>query len=313
MFLKLLLTVSTLAFSQTYEFYQVKRVEPHNNRAQVARSGSQDIAIGDQLKVDTPNGNCQVSVTEVYAEHFYIDTQQCARTDVVEGTFISSEMPQGSQQYAGDDPTLVPEEAFEADQQSTYTNDWMSSEFYQNYVADKLSTYISYHMSNSLQGDVNLGATGGTIEELSGANTIGFGAEYRIWQFPNRLSITGGLTYELPRSFGQAIVTNTNGQITQSFEKNPTLFAWNFYANLRYQIMDELQAFVGLNRLAANLKYLPGETNGDFGFHLGARWYPYTRFFAEGSLNFYNLDHTVAGNTTDLTLNEFELKGGYTF
>jgi len=83
--------------------------------------------------------------------------------------------------------------------------------------------------------------------------------------------------------------------------------------NLRYRVNKSLYGYLGFNHLAAYMSNLPGEMNGDFGFHTGARYYPLERFFIDGAVNFYNMNYTYGGRTTDVSLTEVEIKGGYSF
>lgn len=303
-------------FGAEQNFYSIQRVDTINSKALVKTERPEDIQAGQTFKLDTPLGVCQVTATEVYKAYFYVDTRQCAKNDVQVGGMIYTESQrqpaeanqsnwnQEESSFFGDSPSR---------QKINFINNWVGDEFYDKYIAERVSSYITYHFADTLSGSVRFN-TGNTLDELSGANTIGFGAEYAIVSFPNRMSISAGLTYELPRAFGDSVVRDANGQgVDNFFGKNPTLFLWNMYANLRYDITDEVMAYLGINRLAANLKYVPGEVNGDFGFHMGARYYAYNQFYVEGSFNFYNLDYQVDGTTFDLSLNEFEVKGGYTF
>ena len=306
MVLQLLLS-SFLISAQSINFFEVESTQPDIYQARVKLTPEQAVSMGDQLAVETPQGRCQVEVTQTFMTHFIVNTKQCGRTDIQTGTMISAIEPEQE--------VIPPDNVDDFYERKPFAlfGEWQETEFFKTFIADRLSPYISYHASNTLEGEIPLGGNQ-YIDEISGAHTIGFGAEYKIADLPHLLSVSAGATYELPRSFGRFTVRQSNGaEVPVNFAKNPTLYVWNFYGNIRYEVNDEILAYMGMNYLLAEMKHIPGNVSGDLGVHFGMRYYAYNKLFIDGALNFYNLDYSYLGNTSDLSLTELEVKGGITF
>lgn len=284
----------------------IERTEPQNHLALVKYNEEQAITIGKALKIKTQDGTCVTPVEKIVPGFFYIRTEQCERKNVQKGTIVVLEQTQ-----------TVVQQVLEASSTQNSHGESVSvinydNEFVQDYIQNKLSALISYNMSQSLGGSLALDNQT-SIHDLSGANTLSVAADYKFLDLPQNLSLSAGASLSLPRSYGKYGITTTNGVQTSSLSHNPVLTSGLLSLNLRYQMVREFIFFLGANRMLATMDNVPGSVSGDFGFHSGVRYYPHTQLFVEGSLNFYNLNYTLAGKTTDLSLNELEIKGGYTF
>ncbi len=284
----------------------IERTEPQNHLALVRDSESDLVRVGSELKIKTADGICITPVEKIIPGFFYIQTEQCARKDVQKGTIAYLErvktitQPPATETSPDSDPT------------DSVATQFYENEFVQEYIKDNLSVLLSYNLNPSLSGTLPLDSQT-AIQDLSGSNTISLSADYKFLELPQNLSLSTGLALSLPRSYGKYDIVTKNGIQTSSLTKNPVLTSGSLSINLRYQLVREFIFFLGANRMLATMDNVPGSINGDFGFHVGTRYYPHSNLFIEGSLNFYNLDYTLGGKTTDLSLNELEIKGGYTF
>lgn len=294
--------------------YIVDQLQPTKKRVLVKTDELPQV--GDALYKETPLGRCQLLVTDVYITHFYADASQCAPEDLRVGTLIQKEVEVIRQptEMAGIYGEDLEEEMLwdEEDNSGRLEATWIPEDLYREYLAERLAITFAYSLSRSLQGTLNVNENT-TITDLEGANTFAFGADYIFARLPQRWSFSGGFTFELPRSYGR-INYSQGGPQTSGLSGNPTLTVFNMYANLRYDIQPDATVYFGLNRLFASLSNFTGDTEGDFGFHFGGRYHFQPQFFAEASLNFYNLDSNIPNvGTTDLNLNSLELKAGYLF
>lgn len=315
----LLLTMSSLLFAQ--ESYFVYRVDHNNHTAVVTTSSAEEIHVGERFKIQTPDGFCHTPVTEVINGFFYVNTEQCRNEDVQKGTLLVAADPvmvpkartvASIDSGAATSPLGGSSSPFGADSSVSAESHYKNTAFYKQWIANKLSAYVGYHAGNDLDGQMGISQQS-TVTGLSGSHTIGFGAEYQVAQLPYNFDVLGGLSYNLPRSYGRYSISTQGNGPSPTFNESPELQLWSFYANLRYRFAKDIYGYFGLNRTAAFMSGLPGEAKGDFGFHAGARYYPWTRFFVDGAVNFYNIDYTYQGRTTDVSLTELEIKGGYTF
>ncbi len=311
----LLLTIVIQLFSSQVfaeDSYSLLRLEPRNNRAVIATIHAQNFSVGQEFSVETPQGLCQLLIKKIVTDYIYVDTEQCQAEYLSAGTPVFPRKPIVIERVVQMTVPVV-DASVSGDSVSADVN-ILNGEFYESFIKNKLSATASYLTGNSLDGQAQINSNT-TIEDFRGSNTISFGADYIFAQLPYNLSFSGGLAYSLPRSYGR---------FTQSFnDSSPSaevpytgtakLQTFNFYANLRYQWDEKTWAYFGLNRLFADSSGLPGSFSGDFGFHFGGRRYVYETMFAEASLNFYNLDYTFQGQTTDFSQTELELKAGYTF
>jgi hypothetical protein len=306
-----LLSLSTLIFAQ--QSYNVYRVD-QNNHVAVVQTTETGVKIGDEFKIQTADGFCHTPVSEIIEGFFYVDTQQCRNEDVRKGTvLISTKNMVVIERAVATTPVRQAPTRFPGNDEFSTKAEVESSPFFKNYIADKLSLYVGYHAGNTLDGQLAVSSQS-SITELSGAHTIGLGAEYQIAQMPYNLSAVGGVSYNLPRAYGRYTLNTSSGPAQKfSDNSNPELQLWSFYGNIRYRFLKDAYAYMGMNRLVASMSNLPGKTTGDFGFHLGARYYPGSRVFIDTALNLYNLNYEFQGVTTDVSLTELEIKGGYTF
>jgi len=301
--LTLLLTWSSLLFAQ--ETYTIHRIEPQN-RAVIATTKADEISVQDEFNVETPLGVCKLVVTKIVTDYVYLNTEQCQSEYVQKGTTIVSNKKVVVERA----PTVAQEIPQPTANQSISSQpEWMQSEFFQNYVATRLSVYFSYYTGTALDGQIAI--AGDRAEDFKGSNAMGFGADYRIADLPYSLSVVGGMAYALPRGYGR--YRSANFASTLDFGNNPELQMFSFYGNLRYQFHDKAYAVFGLNRLLTEMSNVPGDMDGDFGFHVGARYYPLAKFFLDGNINFYNMDYDNGPEKADFSLTELEVKAGYTF
>jgi hypothetical protein len=306
-FLTLLIAQTTFA-----ENYSIFRLEPQHNQAVIATINANQFSVGNEFNVETPQGICQLIITKIVTDYIYVNTEQCQREYLGKGTPV---IPQKS---------LITEKALPAPieplsqspdlttENVTTESDFTNSDFYNAYIAKKLSTTLSYLTGNTLEGRALINSTT-AIEDIKGSNTIALGFDYAFWKLPYNLSLSAGMNYSLPRSYGRYQLRTLNGSQTVNFNNTPKLQTLSLFSNVRYQWDEKTWAYFGINHMFADSSGLPGDISGDFGFHLGARHYVLENFFAEGSLNFYNLDYEVQNRTADFSLTELEIKAGYTF
>lgn len=288
----------------------IERLENHKHTALITASDARgSVKVGDEYYVETPIGNCFIQVTEVYARQFRANTEQCRSEHLAQGTAVyPKEKVVIERQNVSQVQTIetLPEDRI------TFQMDFISPEFYDTYLKNRLSVNVAYLTGKTLSGTANLDNTT-TIGDFKTSNTIALGADYRILTLPRNFSWSAGFEYNLPRSIGNYTLTTTNGSTTQRFGNDPSLEVFNMFTNIRYQFNEKLFAQVGLNYLFADLSDAPGEASGDYGVHLGARYYAIKNLFVDGQINFYNIDYKVAGRTADFSLTELALKAGYTF
>lgn len=286
----------------------IHKYEAHKNTALVALEAARDqVKMGDEYFVETPFGNCYLVVKEVMADFFRVDTQQCGSEHITDGksifakhkVIIEKQTVTETVQPLPNDSISIP-------------LDFINEEFFKTYLHERLSVSVAYLTGRNLNGTANLDNQT-AIGDFKTSNTIALGLDYRIMNFANNFSWTGGLSYNLPRSLGTYTLTTINGNQTQRLPQDPSLEVLSFYTNARYQFHQKLYGFIGMNYLFADISQAPGEMSGDFGFHAGSRYYAMSNLFIDGQINFYNLDYAVGSQVADFSLTELELKAGYTF
>lgn len=288
----------------------IERLENHKHAALISSSESQSsVKIGDEYYVETPIGKCFVQVTEVFAKQFRVNTEQCGAEHLAQGTAVyPKEKVVIERQKVSQVQSIQPL----PNESISIPLDFINEEFFKTYLHERLSLTVSYLTGKSLNGSANLDATT-SIGDFNTSNTIALGADYKIMTLPRNLSWSAGFEYNLPRSIGNYTLTTANGSTTERFPNDPSLEVFNMFTNVRYQFNEKLFAHVGLNYLFADISDAPGEVSGDYGVHLGARYYAIKNLFVDGQINFYNLDYSLAGRVADFSLTELALKAGYTF
>lgn len=297
----------SFAGAQAPETFTIHRTEPQN-RAVVATPKAYDVKINDEFAIETPYGDCNLVVTQVIVDYFYVDTSQCQSEFVQQGTLITSTKPVVVERAV----TQVTPEPIAMGSTSTNGEGFVDSEFYKQFIKERLSAYVVYSTGKSLDGRVALDNQT-AIEDFEGSNTLGLGAEYKAADLPYSLSVTGGFEYNLPRSYGSYRLTTPAGSGTANFLNSAKLQTLSLFANIRYQFHDKAYAVLGINHLFAQLSDFNGDMSGDFGFHVGARYYVLPQFFVDGNLNFYNLNYKYQSARADFSLTELAIKAGYTF
>lgn len=286
--------------------FTVERVESQKHLAMVRYNDENLIQMNTDVKIRSVNGTCLASVKKIVPGYFYINTEQCQSKDVQKGTVVYLSQPSLIVERAPAAETV----SYNADGESQ-TPIIYEDEFVDTYLKENLSLMLGYNMGGTLSGTLPLdGQT--AITDLKGSNTMSFNAEYKITDLPQNFSLSGALTYALPRSYGEYGVTSA-GNPTTALSDNPVLTTTVLGLNLRYRLVREWIFFLGMNYMLADLDNVPGSLGGDFGFHIATRYYPHTHLFVEGTLSFYNFDYRLDGRVTDLSMNELAIKGGYTF
>ncbi len=303
------LLISFTTFHATaQEPLTIQRLEMHKNTALVsAPRAGKTVRKGDEYYVETPIGKCFVQVREVLSDFFRVNTEQCGREHLAQGTAVYPK------ENVVIEHTTVTETLVPAPTESVQAPfEFIQQEFFEQYLHKRLSVFASYLAGRELSGTAYLDNVT-TISDFKTSNTIAIGADYRILSLPNNFSWSGGVEYNLPRSVGNYTLSTVNGNSTQRFSNDPSLEIFNLFTNARYHFNEKLFGQIGVNYLFADLSDTPGELSGDFGFHGGVRYYPMVNLFVDGQLNFYNLDYSLNGRTADLSLTELAVKAGYTF
>lgn len=292
------------------ETFNILRLEPQHNLAVIATIQAEKFAVGNEFAVETPQGACYLVVKKIVTDYIYVNTEQCQSEYISKGTPISPRQNIVVEKPVRPETPLIAA-SMTTDSVSTDLN-FLNNEFAQTYLKDRLSLTFSYLTGSTLDGRAQLNAST-AIEDFRGSNTVSFGAEYLYWNLPYNLSLSAGMAYSLPRSYGRfQLINNSNAQ-TVTFAEAPKVETLSLFSNLRYQWNEKIWAYLGLNHLFAGSSGFNGQMSGDFGFHLGARYYIFQNFFADSSINFYNLDYEIGSQKFDYSMTELELKAGYTF
>lgn len=299
------------AFSNA-ENYFILRLEPHHNQAVIATVEAQKFSVGNEFTVETPQGACHLVVKKIISDYIYLDAEQCQREYLGKGTPVS---PRQNVVVDRIEPATeyspIVDTGISSDSVSTDVG-YINSDFYDQYIKNRLSATVSYLTGSTLDGRAQLTANT-AIEDFRGSNTISLGTDYTYWNLPYNLSLSGGSNYSLPRSYGRFQQINNGASQTVSFPNSAKVETLSLFSNLRYHWSEQTMAYFGLNHLFVSSSGFAGEMSGDFGFHVGARHYLFENFFADGSINFYNLDYEVGNQKFDYSLTELEIKAGYTF
>lgn len=299
------------AFSNA-ENYSILRLEPHHNQAVIATIEAQKFSVGNEFTVETPQGACYLVVKKIITDYIYLDAEQCQAEYLGKGTPVSPRQNVVVERIQpATDYTPISNADMSSDSISTDVG-YVNSDFYDQYIKNRLSATASYLTGNTLDGRAQLTATT-AIEDFRGSNTISLGTDYTYWHLPYNLTLSGGFNYSLPRSFGRYQLINNNNSQTINISNSAKVETLSLFSNLRYHWNEQTLSYVGLNHLFVGSSGFAGEMSGDFGFHVGARHYLFENFFADGSINFYNLDYEVGNQKFDYSLTELEIKAGYTF
>lgn len=289
--------------------YTIQHLENAQNKALIAATDAVNhVKVGDEYFAETPIGNCYMQVQSVAQDFFHVSTAQCGQEFLSQGQAVFPK-----QNIVVEHQQVNQIAAPVADERITLSiRDRIDEQFYNDYLLNRLSFFLSYQAGHTLDGKANLDQQT-SIGDFRTSNTLGLGADYRIMQFISNFSWSAGFNYNLPRSLGSYSVTTVNGTQSADFSNTPRLSLLSFYTNARYEFHPNFFAQLGLNYLIPNASGLAGTVSGDFGVHGGVRYYPYENLFIDGQLNLYNLNYTLLGRTYDFSLTEVELKGGYTF
>lgn len=292
------------------ETFSILRLEPQHNLAVIATIEAQKFAVGNEFSVETPQGACYLVVKKIITDYIYVDTEQCQSEYLSKGTPISPRQQVAIEKPAAAPPTMINAE-ISPDSVSTDLT-FLNSDFFNAYIKNRLSATVSYLAGNNLDGQAQINPNL-AYGDIRGSNTMALGFDYTIWHLPYNLTWSAGMAYSLPRSYGRFQLINNSGAQTLNFSGTPKLETLSLFSNLRYHWSETLWAYFGLNRLLVDSSGFNGEMAGDFGFHIGGRYYIYENFFADSSINFYNLDYKIGNQKFDYSMTELELKAGYTF
>lgn len=311
------LILSSLVWAE--EPFLIHRMEPGRNEAVVASHYAGSIRVGDEFKVETPQGTCHVITTKVITDYFYVNTDQCAIKDLERGTQLrpvivtsSSDVAEVQERAPAGKPGSADADG-SAGAVETTGNEILDSEFFQDYVKSRLSLMVSYHTGNTLDGTIPTG-NGTSYGDFKGSNTVGFGADYKFLEPRHDVNFVGGFAYSMPRAYGR-YTFNTLGNVPETtlFEANPEMQTLSLFVNARYKVNDDVLIYGGINHLFVDMDNIAGDFSGDIGFQLGARYYPSPQVFVDAQLDLYNLDYELNNQAVDFSLTEVEIRGGYTF
>lgn len=294
------------------ETFSILRLEPQHNQAVIATIEAQNFSVGNEFTVETPQGACHLVVTKIITDYIYLNAEQCQREYLAKGTPVSPRqnvVVEKIEPMTESAPIVNAE--MSTDSVSTDLN-FINSDFYNQFIKNRLSATVSYLTGSTLDGRAQLSPTT-AIEDFRGSNTISLGTDYTYWHLPYNLTLSGGFNYSLPRSYGRYQLINNNTSQTINFSNSAKVETLSLFSNLRYHWSEKTLAYFGINHLFVGSSGFGGDMSGDFGFHIGARHYIFENFFADGSLNFYNLDYEVGNQKFDYSLTELEIKAGYTF
>ncbi len=303
----LLLSLLTSLFFSNAETYSILRFEPpRQNLAVIATIDAQKYSAGSEFVVETPQGACFLVVEKVVTDYIYVNTEQCQKEYISKGTVVSPRPKVVVER-------TITETAVVAADDSMSTDSGMGEQdFYESYVKNRLSATFSYLTGGNLDGTAQVNPAT-SLGDFSGSNTLAVGAEYSIMKLPYNLSWSAGAAYHLPRSYGRFQMQSPGASQVVNFSSGAKIETLSLFSNLRYQWNELTYAYFGLNHLFVNSSGFLGEMNGDFGFHLGGRYYVWQNLFADASMNFYNLDYKVNNQKFDFSMTELEIKAGYTF
>lgn len=307
----LLITIilsSLLSFAETYTLLRFE--PPRNNLAVIATLDAQKYSPGNEFVVETPQGACFLVVEKVVTDYIYVNTEQCQREYVSKGTIVAPRPKVMVERIITEEPKIIRAEM--STDSVTADIGYIDQEFYEAYIKNRLSATFSYLTGNRLDGEAQLNPST-SISDFRGSNTLSLGAEYFFWKLPYNLSLSAGAAYQLPRSYGRFQLSGPGASQVANFNDAAKIQTLSLFSNLRYHWNETTYAYFGLNHLFVNSSGFAGEMNGDFGFHLGGRYYVWQNLFADASFNFYNLDYEINNQKFDFSLSELEIKAGYTF
>lgn len=307
MLLSFFVTLTQILHAETFN---ILRLEPQHNLAVIATIQAEKFSVGNEFAVETPQGACYLVVKKIVTDYIYVNTEQCQSEYISKGTPISPRQNVIVEKTAQPESSIL-NASMTTDSVSADLT-FLDNEFVQNYLKDRLSVTFSYLTGSTLDGRAQINTTT-AIEDFRGSNTVSFGAEYLYWNLPYNLSLSAGMAYSLPRSYGRFLLINNGSAQTVNFGAAPKVETLSVFSNLRYQWNDKGWSYIGLNHLFVDSSGFNGQMSGDFGFHLGGRYYIFENFFADSSINFYNLDYEIGAQKFDYSMTELELKAGYTF
>ncbi|MBY0383677.1 hypothetical protein K2X05_00840, partial [bacterium] len=243
MLLAFLMTLTQILHAETFN---ILRLEPQHNLAVIATIQAQKFAVGNEFAVETPQGACYLVVKKIVTDYIYVNTEQCQTEYLSKGTPISPRQNIVVEKPTQSAPTIL-NASLSTDSVSTDLN-FLNNEFVQTYLKDRLSVTFSYLAGNTLDGRAQLNANT-AIEDFRGSNTVSFGAEYLYWHLPYNLSLSAGMAYSLPRSYGRFQLINNGNAQTVSFGEAPKVETLSTFTNLRYQWNEKTWTYLGLNYL----------------------------------------------------------------
>ncbi len=307
--------LSILLFASSFmsfaESYSILRFEPpRNNLAVIATLDATKYSVGNEFVVETPQGSCFLVVEKIVTDFIYVNTEQCQKEYISKGTIVAPRPKVIVERIVTSEPKIITAQ-MSTDSISADLG-YLDQEFYETYIKDRLSATFSYLTGSRLDGEAQLNQNT-TIGDFRGSNTLSLGAEYFFWKLPYNLSLSAGAAYQLPRSYGRFSLGGAGATQAGNFGDAAKIKTLSLFSNLRYQWDESTYGYFGLNHLFVSSSGFAGEMNGDFGFHLGGRYYMWQNIFADASFNFYNLDYEINNQKFDFSLSELEIKAGYTF
>ncbi len=298
---------SMMSFAETYSILRFE--PPRNNLAVIATIDAEKYSVGSEFVVETPQGACFLVVEKIITDYIYVNTEQCQREYLSKGTTVAPR-PKVIVERTITEPKVL--NAQMSTDSISADIGYLDQKFYETYIKNRLSATFSYLTGSRLDGEAQLNPTT-TIGDFRGSNTLSIGAEYFFWKLPYNLSVSAGVAYQLPRSYGRFQLSGPGASQVGQFNNGAKIETLSLFSNLRYQWDEKTYGYFGLNHLFVNSSGFAGDMSGDFGFHLGGRHYIWQNLFADASLNFYNLDYEINNQKYDFSLSELEIKAGYTF
>ena len=256
---------------------------------------SSQVPLGTKLRIHTKTGTCLVKITERVNDSLIGATEGC-ETGILNPGMKLAYSPDTN--WDSSTPEI-----------STTTNE--PSEFFAT-LQERVSVYVGHNFSRQLEGKV---IADGSVKDLEGDTAFSLGANARVYDFNDRVSLGIGLGYETARTLDRETVTfngteNTVGTIGYS----PRLALWTLSAQAEAQVIDKLIGFGGLNYSIPLLSNSPFSMNGDLGFQAGANYQIFPQIALEGLIKISNMNlKNNIGETTDVSLAGLELRGRYSF
>jgi hypothetical protein len=277
----------------------VEQYDSLRQRASIKVMDTSQVPLNTILRVHGKTGTCEIRVIEQVNDHLIGATTGCDNGVLNPGMNLAYSQPN-----AWEKPSFEPA-AYRSQTQHQGPSTMAD-------ILDRTSIFIGHNFSRQLEGNVY---SDGSARDLRGGTALTLGVKGRVYDFTDRLALAVELGYESPRTLDRETRLTDEGLIDGgTIGYSPRLSLWSLAVLGEAKVMDGMTGFLGGNLTLPNLSNSPFSIGSGIGFQAGVNYEVWDKVLIEGLVNIRNMSlRNDIGQTTDVSLAGFELRGRYNF